>query len=95
MLEEQQKLYLGKTPVHQIRNRNEERVLQFMPSILEELDHEPESLDIQDIYALTLNKLPPHYVQNTAIVLKELVDEDTIRVAIRESAEQVKASPNH
>ena len=95
MLEEQQKLYLDKTPVHQIRNRNEERVLQFMPSILEELDHEPESLDIQDIYALTLNKLPPHYVQNTAIVLKELVDEDTIRVAIRESAEQVKTSPNH
>ena len=95
MLAEKQKLYLGKTPLHQIRNRNEERVFQFMPSVIEGLDYEPESLDIQDIYALALNKLPPHYVQETAIVLREQVDEDTIRVAIREVVEQVKASPNY
>ena len=95
MLAEKQKLYLGKTPLHQIRNRNEERVFQFMPSVIEGLDYEPESLDIQDIYALALNKLPPHYVQETAIVFREQVDEDTIRVAIRELAEQVKTSPNH
>lgn len=95
MLAEKQKLYLGKTPLHQIRNRNEERVFQFMPSVIEGLDYEPESLDIQDIYALALNKLPPHYVQETAIVLREQVDEDTIRVAIREAVEQVKTSPNH
>jgi hypothetical protein len=90
-----EKLYVGKTPLHQIRNRNEERVSLIMPGVLAELAYEPESLDIQDIYALALNNLPPHYVQSTAIVLQEIVDEETIRLAIREASEQVRSNPNH
>ncbi|HIG56964.1 MAG TPA: competence protein ComFB [Candidatus Handelsmanbacteria bacterium] len=88
-LGEKQQLYVGKTPVHQIRNRNEERVFQVMPAVLQALDYEPDSLDVQAIYALVLNKLPLHYVQETAIVRKESVDEQTIQMAIREGAEQV------
>ena len=66
-----------------------------MPSLFAELNLELDSLDIQDVFALALNKLPPHYVQEMAIVLVELVDEDTIRVALREAIAQVQASPNH
>ena len=82
-------------PLHEIRNRNEARVAQIMPSLFAELNLELGSIDIQDVLALVLNKLPPHYVQEMAIVLVELVDEDTIRVALREAIAQVQASPNH
>ena len=95
MSEREQKLCVGKAPLHQIRNRNEARVAQIMPSLFTELNLELDSIDIQDVFALALNKLPPHYVQEMAIVLVELVDEDTIRVALREAIAQVQASLNH
>ena len=95
MSEREQKLCVGKTPLHQIRNRNEARVAQIMPSLFAELNLELDSIDIQDVFALALNKLPPHDVQEVAIVLVELVDEDTLRVALREAIAQVQASPNH
>ena len=95
MSEREQKLCVGKTPLHQIRNRNEARVAQIMPSLFAESNLELYAIDIQDVFALALNKLPPHYVQEMAIVLVELVDEDTIRVALREAIAQVQASPNH
>ena len=95
MSEREQKLCVGKTPLHQIRNRNEARLDQIMPSLFAELNLELDSIDIQDVFALALNKLPPHDVPEVAIVLVELVDEDTIRVALREAIAQVQASPNH
>ena len=95
MSEREQKLCVGKTPLHETRNRNGARVAQIMPSLFAELNLELDSIDIQDVLALALNKLPPHYVQEMAIVLVELVDEDTIRVALREAIAQVQASPNH
>ena len=95
MSEREQKLCVGKTPLHQIRNRNEARVAQIMPLLFAESNLELDAIDIQDVFALALNKLPPHYVQEMAIVLVELVDEDTIRVALREAIAQVQASPNH
>tara|TARA_A100001037_G_C15053045_1_gene591055 strand:- start:1023 stop:1133 length:111 start_codon:yes stop_codon:yes gene_type:complete len=36
MSEREQKLCVGKTPLHQIRNRNEARVAQIMPSLFAE-----------------------------------------------------------
>ena len=58
MSEREQKLCVGKTPLHQIRNRNEARVAQIMPSLFAELNLELDSIDIQDVFALALNKLP-------------------------------------
>ena len=95
MLEEKQHLFAGKTPLQQIGNRNEESIFQRMPGVLQALEYEPQSLDIQDIYTLALNELTPNYVQETAIVLKELVDEQTIQMTIREAAEQVCSNPNY
>jgi len=95
VLEEKQHLFACKTPLQQIGNRNEESIFQRMPGVLQALEYEPQSLDIQDIYTLALNELPPNYVQETAIVLKELVDEQTIQLTIREAAEQVCLNPNY
>ena len=95
MSEREQKLCVGKTPLHQIRNRNEARVAQIMLSLFAELNLELDSIDIQDVFALALNKLPPHYVQEMAIVLVELGDEDIMRVALREAIAQGQASANH
>ena len=95
MLELEQKLCVGKTSLHQIRNRNKERVAQIMPSLLAELSLQLDSIDIQDVFALVLNKLPPHYVQEMAIVHVERVDADTLPVAMRQAIAQVQTSPNH
>ena len=96
MMPESEPYSFGKTPLGQIRNRNEGRVVKMLAGVLEEVEgFEPDSIDIQDIYALALNKLPAHYVQETAIVLHELVDGETVRLAILEAIEIVRAKPNH
>lgn len=79
-----------------IRNRNEERVAAIMPEVFAEFsDFSPEVIDIQDVYALTLNQLPPRYVQRGGIVLREPVDDATIRDAVRQAVEQVMRRPNY
>jgi len=82
--------------LHKIRNRNELRVIKHLQDILSEFpDYTPEALDIQDIYALALNKLPSHYVQEESIVLHETVDDTTIRDRIREAVRAVRKRPNY
>lgn len=79
-----------------IINRNESRVIQAMKSILSEMeDWEPEALDIQDIYALSLNRLPPRYVQEGTIVFNEPVRRDEVEKVVREAVRVVKESPNY
>jgi hypothetical protein len=81
---------------HRIRNRNEPRVLRHLRGILKEFpDYRPDTLDIQDIYALTLNKLPAHYVQEGSIVLHEPVDDTMIRDCLREAIQHVIERPNY
>ncbi|MBW1897709.1 MAG: late competence development ComFB family protein [Deltaproteobacteria bacterium] len=86
----------GNTSLFKIRNRNELRVISKLRDILKEFhDYVPDTLDIQDIYALTLNKLPAHYVQEGSIVLHEAVDDTTIRDCIREAVQYVRQRPNY
>lgn len=68
-------------PLGNIRNRNEERVAKLLPAALAEcLDYRPSYLDIQDIFALTLNNLPPRYRQSGSIIIREpLSDEEIVR----------------
>ena len=50
--------------LNRIRNRNEVRVINQLPEILKEYpEFEPHIINIQDVYALTLNLLPPRYAQ--------------------------------
>lgn len=79
-----------------IRNRNERRVVREMPAVLEEFPgFRPEIIDLQDVYALALNALPPRYVQREGIVLREPVEDETVRAAIRQAVRQVMDRPNY
>lgn len=63
-----------------IRNSNEVRVAGLLPLALENFPgYEPDSMDLEDIYALTLNRLPPRYRQRGTIQLSgKLPDEDIL-----------------
>jgi len=86
----------GDLSLFQIRNRNETRVIALLQEALNEFpDYQPEYIDIQDIYALTLNKLTPRYAQECTLVLQEPVTDDLIRDKIREAIRRVQKYPNH
>lgn len=79
-----------------IHNRNEKRVIQAMDQVFAAIeDWEPEALDIQDIYALALNALPPRYVQEGTIVFNESVRSAEIEQAVRKAMDKVRSKPNH
>lgn len=84
----------GSDSLYYIRNRNEKRVVQHLPEILEEYGvRDPDLVDVQDIYALALNKLPARYVQEFTVVLNEPVTDEKIKQAIREAVERVRENP--
>lgn len=77
-----------------IRNRNELRVIEQLPDTLKEYpDFEPNLIDIQDIYALSLNLLPAFYTQEFSIVLKKPTDDQLVRDTICEAIEIVIGNP--
>lgn len=79
-----------------IRNKNELRVISLISQVLEEYPNwEPDGIDIEDVYALTLNQLPARYVQPGSIVLREPVHNDAILKCIRQAITTVRARPNH
>lgn len=81
-------------PLDGIRNRNEERVAKLMPAVLAEyLDYKPSYLDIQDIYALTLNNLPARYKQSGSIILHESVSDAEILRELRAAINRVEKAP--
>jgi hypothetical protein len=82
--------------LHRIRNKYEQKVIENMDAVLREFpDYQPNTLDIQDIYALALNKLPPYYKQETSIVLSGSLDKQKAQQAIREAVERVRENPNY
>lgn len=90
----QKKYEVAGVPLENIRNRNELRVVKLLPQVLaEHLDYHPGYLDIQDIYALTLNNLPPRYRQQGTIVINEAVSDAEILRELRNSVNQVELSP--
>ncbi|WP_285907595.1 late competence development ComFB family protein [Pseudodesulfovibrio pelocollis] len=78
-----------------IRNRNEKRVAKLMPEILDQYyeDYVFEQLDIEDIYALTLNLLPARYVQRGSIILSDRISDFVIKSKLREATERVLEHP--
>ncbi len=79
-----------------ITNKNEKRVILAMEKLLADLDEwDPEPLDIQDIYALALNRLPPRYVQDGTIVFNEPVKREEVERVVGEAIKTVKDSPNY
>lgn len=90
----QKKYEVAGVPLENIRNRNELRVVKLMPQVLaEHLDYHPSYLDIQDIYALTLNNLPPRYRQQGTIIISEPVSDKEILRELRNAVNQVELAP--
>lgn len=91
-----QRYSVGETSFFFIRNRNERRVIEAIPRVLADYpDYIPNTIDLQDIYALSLNSLPPRYVQQGSIVLREPVRQDEIDDAVRVAVDTVRQRPNY
>ena len=88
------KYKMGAADFFHIRNRNEGRVLKALSELL----HKKDSLlisakDIQDIYALALNMLPPRYAQHGTIVLRDPVKKEEITAVVQDAYEYVMERP--
>jgi len=93
-MEKRSELRLQLVDLSRIFNKNEKRVVLAMEKLLDKInDWEPEGLDIQDIYALALNSLPPRYVQEGTIVFNEPVKRTDIEYAVRVAIDKVRNSP--
>lgn len=93
-MEKRSDLKLRFVDLSRIYNKNEKRVVLAMEKYLASIpDWEPEALDIQDIYALALNSLPPRYVQDGTIVFNESVKRSDIEHAVEVAANKVRKSP--
>lgn len=91
----QPKLEVRGVDLQKIRNRNEKRVVKLMQEILDTYyeDYIFEQLDIEDIYALTLNLLPARYVQHGSIILQDRLSDFEIKSKVREATERVLDNP--
>lgn len=84
------------TSFQDIVNKNEKRVKELLPVALESFPrYKPELLDIQDIYALALNKLKPRYKQKGTLVLSEPITDAVILLKVKQAIRRVKRNPNH
>ena len=81
--------------LNKIRNRNEKRVAKFIAEIIDDYyeDYIFEQLDVEDIYALTLNLLPARYVQKGTIILQDRLSDFEIKSKVREATERVLQNP--
>ena len=95
-MNKKEKIYAWRYFVNKYQNKNETRVIGLLPKVLTEFpEFEPDIIDIQDIYALTLNKLQPRYVQRASVVLREPVTNEIIKEQLREAIKRVRKYPNH
>ena len=94
-MNKKQKYQFGSISLFNIKNKNETRVVWLMSKVLKEFpDYKPVKIDIQDIYALTLNSLPPRYVQEESLVFKEPITDDMIKAKLREAIKRVREHPH-
>lgn len=81
--------------ISKIKNRNERRLIKLIPEILDGYysDYIFDPLDIEDIYALSLNLLPARYVQHGSIILSDRLSDYEIKSRIRDAVERVLDNP--
>lgn len=93
-MDKRSELKLQLVDLSRIYNKNEKRVVLAMEKLLDGIDDwQPEALDVQDIYALALNSLPPRYVQDGTIVFNEPVKRSDIEHAVSVAIDKVRCSP--
>ena len=88
------KYKIGAADFFDIRNRNESRVIKALSELLRQKDNSLlAGKDIEDIYALALNMLPPRYAQQGTIVLRDPVTKDEIAAAVQDAYAYVMERP--
>jgi len=88
------KYKIGDVDFFNIRNRNEGRVIKVLHEYMQRKGSPLISdKDLQDIYALTLNVLPPRYTQRGTIVLRDPVTKREILAAMADAYDQVMERP--
>ena len=88
------KYKIADTDCFDIRNRNEGRVLRLLSDFLQRKGNPLVSdKDIQDIYALALNMLPPRYAQRGTIILRDPVKKEEIYAAVEDAYDFVMNRP--
>ena len=80
-----------------IRNRHETRVIEAMRDLLPDAeDFCGCRLCVEDVYAMAMNLLPPHYIQIGSMVLRKTPPVETdVRRAVVDALETVRVRPNH
>ena len=86
-----------------IENLNEELVIEIMEKIINDDNTICKcQLCIEDIYALSLNKIKPLYVQSTfkestfkGYDLKKILDKELVGKAINDAIATISRNPNH
>jgi hypothetical protein len=77
-----------------IRNRNESRVQAAMTAFLDEHPAwQPQAVDLEDVYAAALNRLPARYRQRGTVVLHEPVSDAQVRAAVLQAVSQIVSFP--
>jgi len=90
----QDKYKIGDVDFFNTRNRNEVRVISALDEYIRAKGNPLISdKDLQDIYALTLNSLPPRYIQLGTIVLRDPVKKQEIYAALEDAYDWVMARP--
>ncbi len=92
----EKKYLIGNVNLMNIRNVNEVKVVETMKRLLP--DHpkfDSCMLCIQDVYALSLNKIAPKYVQEGTVILRKKDERALIEGAVRSAIDMVTEKPNH
>ena len=85
---------IGAADCFNIRNRNETRVIKALGELLRKKNALlMSSKDIEDVYALALNMLPPRYAQRGTIVLRDPVTKEDISAAVQDAYSYVIERP--
>ena len=88
------KYKIGSADFFNIRNRNEGRVVKALSELLQTKSTLlMSSKDVQDIYALALNMLPPRYAQRGTIVLRDPVTKEEISAVVNDAYSYVMERP--
>ncbi len=87
---------IGNINLINVRNVNEVKVIKMMKQVLPDYPKFDNcTLCFQDIYALSVSKVTPRYVQAGTIMLKKSDDETKIEQIVRSAFEMVIKQPNH
>ncbi|MBT4087496.1 MAG: late competence development ComFB family protein [Deltaproteobacteria bacterium] len=79
-----------------IRNRNETKVIQFMNELIPQFPaFDYCTICLQDVYALSLNQLSPHYTQDGTIIFKKDLQDADYRDVVEASITAVIKNVNH